>query len=102
MVIVSETGVWFSHHWEAPSFKGDNTRFKLEVLITIGDGDPNDLARIPGAFLLAEGSGLLSTNSNVQILISTTKNPENGKKHFEARVDRIVDSLTEDGKNYAH
>lgn len=70
-VIISETGVWFSHHWEAPSFFGDDTRFEREVLSTIENGDPDDLAKMPGAFPLAEGSRILSANSNVQIFIST-------------------------------
>lgn len=28
VIIVSEMGVWFSHHWEAPSFEGDDARFE--------------------------------------------------------------------------
>lgn len=101
VVIISETGVWFSHHWESPSFLGDDSRFEREVLSTIGDGDPDDLARMPGAFSLAEGSGILSANSNVQIFISTPKNPDDGKELFEARVDKIVDLLTGEGKPWA-
>lgn len=58
-------GSMVQHHWEAPSFKGDDNTFELEVLSIIGDGDPNDLARIPGAFPLAKGSGILSASSNV-------------------------------------
>lgn len=101
VVIISETGVWFSHHWESPSFLGDDSRFEREVLSTIEDGDPDDLARMPGAFSLAEGSGILSANSNVQIFISTPKNPVDGKELFEARVDKIVDLLTGEGKPWA-
>lgn len=66
VVIFTEKGAWFSHHWEALSFKGDDTRFELEILSTIGDGDPNDLAKMPGAFPLAERIGILSADSNVQ------------------------------------
>ena len=73
VVIVSELGVWFSHHWEAPSFEGDDARFEREVLSTIRDGDPDDPARMPGPFPLAEGGGILNPTSNVQIFISTPK-----------------------------
>lgn len=91
-------GVWFSHHWEAQSFEGDYARFTQEVLDVIKDGDPNDQAKMPGAFSLARGSGILSVDSNVQIFISTPKNSEDGRELFEARVDMIVDTLTGEGK----
>lgn len=101
VVVISEMGVWFSHHWEAPSFLGDDTQFEQQVLSTIEDGDPDDLVKMPGAFPLAEGSGILSANSNVRIFISTPKNPDDGKELFEARVDKIVDLLTGEGKPWA-
>lgn len=48
LVVVSEMGVWFSHHWEAPSFLGNDHRFEREVLSTIRDGDLEDPIRMPG------------------------------------------------------
>lgn len=101
VVIVSEMGVWFSHHWEAPSFEGDDARFEREVLSTIRDGDPDDSARMPGPFPLADGDGILNIKSNVQIFISTPKNPGDGKEIFETRVDKIVDLLTGESKPWA-
>lgn len=102
VVIVSETGVWFSHHWEALSFLGDNAKFEREVLSTIGGGDPDDPARMPGAFpLLVEGSGILSPNSNVQIFISTPKYPEDRMELSQASVDKIVNLLTGEGRPWA-
>lgn len=91
----------FSHHWEAPSFKDDYARFTREVFDTIWDGDPNDQAKMPGAFSPARGSGTLSVDSNVQIFISTPKNPEDGREHSEARADIIVDTLAGEGKPWA-
>lgn len=101
VVIISEMGVWFSHHWEAPSFEGDDARFEREVLSTIRDGDPDDLTRMPGPFPLAQGGGILDPKSNVQIFISTPKNPEDGREIFETRVDKIVDLLTGEGTPWA-
>lgn len=101
VVIISETGVWFSHHWKAPLFLGNDTKFKREVLSTIENGDPDDLAKMPGTFSLAEGGGILSADSNVQIFISTPKNPDDRKELFEAKVDKIVDLLTGEGKPWA-
>lgn len=98
VVIVSERGVWFSHHWEAPSFEGTDAQFQEQVLSTIEVGDPSNLTKMPGAFPLAMGNGILSANSNVRIFISTPKNPKDGKELFEARVNKIVDLLTGKGR----
>lgn len=98
VVIISEMRVWFSHHWEAPSFEGDDARFEREVLSTIRDGDPDDPVRMPGPSPLAEEAGILNLKSNVQIFISTPQNPEDGKEIFETRINKIVDLLTGEGR----
>lgn len=98
VVIISEMGVWFSHHWEAPSFDVDDARFEREVLSTIRNGDPDDPARMPGPSPLAEEGGTLNPKSNVEIFISTPKNVDDGKERFESRVNKIVDLLTGEGR----
>ena len=60
VVIISEMGVWFSHHYEAPSFLGDDTQFKNQVLDPIKNGDPDDPTTMPGSFNLADGDGILN------------------------------------------
>ena len=64
VIIVSEMGVWFSHHFEAPSFLGDDAQFEDQVLSTIRDGDPDDPTRMPGPFSLADGNGILNVRTS--------------------------------------
>ena len=101
VVIISEMGVWFSHHWEQEQFLADDTTFQQEVLGTIESGDPLSFTAMPGAFSLADGDGILNPKYNVQIFISTPKNRDTGTEMFETRVDKIVDLLTGAGRPWA-
>ena len=71
VVIISEMGVWFSHHYEAPSFLGDDAQFKNQVLDTIKDGDPDDPTTMPGSFSLAGGDGILNVRISRARFISS-------------------------------
>ena len=101
VVIVSEMGVWFSHHFEAPSFLGSDAQFENQVLSTIRDGDPDDPVRMPGPFQLADGDGILNPKFNVQIFISTPKDLDDGSELYKSRIDQIVDVLTGTGMPWA-
>ena len=90
VVIISEMGVWFSHHWEAPSFEGTDAQFEDQVLNVIRSGDADDQTRMPSPFPLAEGDGVLNSKFNVQILISTPKDKDSGNELFTERIDKIV------------
>ena len=101
VVIISEMGVWFSHHWEREQFLADDATFQKEVLGTIENGDPASLVAMPGAFSLADGHGVLNPKYNVQIFISTPKDRTTGSEIYETRVDKIVDLLTGARKPWA-
>ena len=102
VVIISEMGVWFSHHWEREHFlEADDATFQREVLGAIEKGDPASFIAMPGAFALAEGDGILNPKYNVQIFISTPKDRTTGVELYETRVDKIVDLLTGAGKPWA-
>ena len=101
VVIISEIGVWFSHHWEREQFLADDATFQTEVLGTIENGDPASLVAMPGAFSLADGDGILNPKYNVQIFISTPKDRTTGTEIYESRVDKIVDLLTGAEKPWA-
>ena len=98
VVIISEKGVWFSHHWEVNHFERDDATFEKGVLKAIQYGDPASFIAMPAAFPLAQGDGILNPKNNVQIFISTPKDPITGIEMFQARVDKIVDLLTGAGK----
>ena len=101
VVIISEMGVWFSHHWEQEQFLASDATFQTEVLGTIENGDPASLVAMPGAFPLANGDGILNPKYNVQIFISTPKDRTTDAELYETRVDKIVDLLTGAGKPWA-
>ena len=91
-------GVWFSHHWEGEHFLRNDAAFERGVLRAIEYGDPASYIAMPGAFSLAQGDGILNPKHNVQIFISTPKDPKTGTELYETRVDKIVDLLTGAGK----
>ncbi|KAI4210300.1 MAG: hypothetical protein LQ351_006824 [Letrouitia transgressa] len=109
VVIISEIGVWFSHHWEAPSFEADDETFDRQVLSEIRDGDPEDPVRMPGPYQFAQGDtvnplsgdGLLNPKFNVQMFVSTPKDPDTVEEIFKTRVDQIVDLLVGEDKPWA-
>ncbi|KAL8788495.1 MAG: hypothetical protein Q9195_007272 [Heterodermia aff. obscurata] len=101
VVIISEMGVWFSHHWEQEQFRAPEATFQREVLGTIQNGDPASLVNMPAAFPLANGDGILNPKYNVRIYISTPKDADTGTELYETRVDMIVDLLTGPGKPWA-
>lgn len=108
-MIISEIGVWFSHHWEAPSFEADDETFDRQVLSEIRDGDPEDPVRMPGPYQFAQGDtvnplsgdGLLNPKFNVQMFVSTPKDPDTVEEIFKTRVDQIVDLLVGEDKPWA-
>ena len=89
-VVVSEMGVWFSHHWEAPSFFGDDHRFEREVLRTIRDGDLEDPIRMPGLIPLRKEGEILNPELNVKIFISM---PKTRGWTIKKRLNPIIDLL---------
>ena len=101
VVIISEMGVWFSHHWEQEQFLADDATFQKEVLGTIENGDPASLVAMPGVFSLVDGDGILNSKYNVQIFISTPKDRTTDAEIYKTRVDKIVDLLTGAGKPWA-
>ena len=101
VVIISEMGVWFSHHWEGNHFDRDDATFEKGVLEAIQYGDPTSFVAMPGAFSLARGDEILNPKHNVQIFITTPKDPTTGIEKYKSRVDRIVDLLTGAGKPWA-
>lgn len=101
VVIISEMGVWFSHHWEEEQFLRDDATFDERVLGAIEYGDPASFVAMPGAFSLAQGDRILNPKYNVQIFISTPKDRTTGDEIYETRVDKIVDLLTGAGKPWA-
>lgn len=99
VIIILELGARFSHHWDAPLFKDDNTLF-MQDLDIIRDDDLNNQPKMLGAFLLAKESRIPNINSNVQIFILITKNLDTGREIFQARVKIIVNTLTRHDKLY--
>lgn len=95
VVIISEMGVWFSHHWEQEHFiEADDATFEKVVLGAIENGDPASLIAMLGVFSLVGGDGILNPKYNFQIFISTPKDRTTGAEIYETRVDKIVDLLT--------
>ena len=76
VVIVGRAGVWISHFFEEPSFRGPRAIFENQVNGATGDGDgPNTLTPFG-----LQGSGqILAAGTNVKIFVSTPKNPDTGE-----------------------
>ncbi|RDL39487.1 uncharacterized protein BP5553_03827 [Venustampulla echinocandica] len=92
IIIVSEAGVWFSHHWESPSFMAaKDSDFKREVLDAIRNGDTD---KMPSPFPLAVDGQKLGPKTNRQIFISTPKNVTTGDLEYKDRVGEVVELLT--------
>lgn len=94
VVIISEAGVWFSHFWESPSFEGDDAQFESQVIDAIKSGDG---PKMPSPFPLAADGQILNPANNVEIYISTPKDPNTGQFLYSDRVALIESTLTGDG-----
>ena len=88
VVIVGRAGMWMSHFFEEPSYRGPGAVFKSQVIGATRDGDgPNMLSPFG-----LQGSGqILAAGTNVKIFVSTPKNPDTGELLYRGRVRELAD-----------
>ena len=91
VVIVGEGGAWLSHYYEDPSFIRTETQFQDEVIGATRDGDT---AQMPSPFGLQNSGNVLAAGTNVQIFISTPKDPNTGNLLFGDKIGELQDLLT--------
>lgn len=98
VVIIGEGGCWVSHHWESPSFLNEENLFQDQVITPINNGDGD---RMPSPFASTGDGQSLASGTNIQIFISTPKNPDDGAFLYDEKINKIVSTLTGDGKAFA-